>query len=124
MEIRRAGPSYTVDTLTALREGPLSDADLHLIIGIDQYREFEDWHRPDRIREMARLAVMDRGGEGVDRDRAAETEGLVRVPVRRIDISSTMVRRRVRAGESIATLVHPEVARIIEAEGLYRDAGD
>lgn len=119
VEIRRAGPSYTVDTLRALRDGSLADARIYLIMGVDQYRDFSHWHRPDAIRRMATLAVMDRGGEGVDEERADEDTDLVRVPVRRIDVSSTKVREMVGRGEDVSTLVGPEVARIIEAEGLY-----
>lgn len=121
VEVRRDGPSYTADTLRTLRDGPLADARIYLIMGIDQYRDFPDWHRPDAIRRMATLAVMDRGGEGVDEERADEDTDLVRVPVRRVDVSSTKVREMVGRGEDVATLVAPEVARIIEAEGLYRD---
>lgn len=121
VEIRRDGPSYTVDTLRTLRDGPLADARIYLIMGVDQYRDFPDWHRPDAIRRMATLAVMDRGGEGVDGERAGEDTGLVRVPVRRIDVSSTKVREMAGRGEDVSTLVAPEVARIIDAEGLYRE---
>lgn len=121
VEVRREGPSYTADTLRTLRDGPLAGARIYLIMGIDQYRDFPRWHRPDAIRRMATLAVMDRGGEGVDEERADEDPGLVRVPVRRVDVSSTKVREMVGGGEDVSTLVAPEVARIIEAEGLYRD---
>ena len=141
VEIRRAGPSYTVDTLRALTgadgqgEGSeavaseggagalLADDRLYLIVGIDQFRDFTSWHRPEEIRELVTLAIMDRGGEGLDEERAERADDLVRVPVRRVDVSSTMVRQKVRAGESVAGLVHPEVARIIDVEGLYRDGG-
>lgn len=120
LEIRRDGPSYTVDTLRTLRDGPLADARIYLIMGVDQYRDFSDWHRPDAIRRMATLAVMDRAGEGVDGERADEDADLVRVPVRRVDVSSTEVREMVGRGEDVSALVDPEVARIIDAEGLYQ----
>lgn len=123
VELRRDGPSYTVETLRLLRDGPLADARIHLIMGIDQYRDFPSWHRPDAIRRMATLTVMDRGGERVDEERARDDDDLIRVPVRRIDVSSTKVREMVRRGEDVSTLVHPEVARIIEAEGLYSGSG-
>lgn len=131
IEVRREGPSYTVDTLRALRDKH-PDAEIFLIMGIDQYRAMESWHRPDEVRALATLAVMDRGGEGVEaeekptsreestaREQAGET-GVIRVPVQRIDISSTRIRSAVDRGEGIADMVQPEVARIIRAEGLYR----
>lgn len=124
-ELRRAGPSYTVDTLNELREGPLADdVAVFLIIGIDQYRVFEQWKAPHEIQELAQLAVMDRGGEGL-RDRAAPSRSIpvpgdvVSVDVRRVDVSSTQIRERVRTGEDIGILVPAAVARIIETEGLY-----
>lgn len=146
LEMRREGPSYTVDTLRTLaealrdesssqvRDESPSDVELFLIMGIDQYRSFESWHRPDEIRELATLVVMDRGGEGADApvvaggagssdddvvDRA-DDEDVVRVPVGRVDVSSTEVRAAAGRGEPVEELVPSAVARIIEAEGLYR----
>ena len=124
-ELRRDGPSFTVDTLNELREGPLAgDVAVFLIIGIDQYRVFDDWEAPHEIHELAQLAVMDRGGEGLV-DVAAPSRSIpmagdvVSVEVRRVDVSSTQIRERVRTGEDIKTLVPPAVAHVIEAEGLY-----
>lgn len=130
VEIHREGVSYTVDTLDALHdEAP--DAELYLIVGLDQYRIFDTWREPARILTLASLAVMDREGEsivaaeGVSGDEAVPGRPLapgavISVPVERIDISSTQVRAAVRRGEAIEQLVPREVARIIEAEGLYQ----
>lgn len=123
LEIRREGPSYTVDTLETLSRGEASGAELFVIMGVDQYRAFESWHRPEEIRELATLAVMDRGGEGVDPGVAEDDESVVRVPVRRVDVSSTEVRAAAGRGEPVDDLVPPTVARIIEDEGLYRVDG-
>lgn len=120
LEIGREGPSYTVDTLEALRRGEASGAELFLIVGVDQYRAFESWHRPGEIRELATLAVMDRGGEGLDPEVAEEDESVVRVHVGRVDVSSTEVRAAAGRGEPVDDLVPAAVARIIEDEGLYR----
>jgi nicotinate-nucleotide adenylyltransferase len=62
IEVERSGPSYTVDTVRALR-AELGDADLFLIIGVDQYRAFDAWRNPAGILAHACLAVMDRVGE-------------------------------------------------------------
>lgn len=128
IEINREGPSFTVDTLRALRaEEP--DADIFLIMGIDQHRAFDTWHRPDEVRALATLVVMDRDGQSAGNPASGalprtpgdgRDEGAVPVPVTRVDVSSTKVRATVDRGEPIADLVPPEVARIIEAEGLYR----
>lgn len=123
LELGRAGPSYTVDTLTELRNEHGSDVELFLVMGIDQYRAFESWHRPDEIRELATLVVMDRGGERADPATAEDDGSVVRVPVRRVDVSSTEVRAAVGRGEPVDDLVPPEAARIIADEGLYRGDG-
>ncbi len=134
VEIRREGPSFTVDTLRAMRDDA-PDAELFLVIGIDQHRTFDSWREPEAILGLARLAVMDREGDSVldadsvpaggpelDADHAREDLGgrVVAVHVQRVDVSSTQVRDAVARGESVTDLVSPEVARIIEAEGLYR----
>lgn len=130
LEVAREGPSYTVDTLRALRESEPPGTDLFLIMGVDQYRAFESWREPDAIRSMATLAVMDRRGESVDDTAVGDAadgpgggrgrEGVVRVPVGRVDVSSTRVRAAADRGDSIAEMVPAEVLRIIDAEGLYR----
>jgi nicotinate-nucleotide adenylyltransferase len=115
VELERPPPSYTVDTLAALRGRHGSEAELFLILGVDQYRALEDWHEPDRVRSLATIVVMDRAGEGVE-----ARPGVVPVRVRRVDVSSTAVRARVARGRSIDEMVPPGVATIIEREELYR----
>ena len=119
LEIDRDGPSYTVDTLRELRRS-MRDAELYLIMGADQFASFGTWREPDAIVRLARLAVMDRAG-----DRAADVEpgvpvgDAVFVPVRRVDVSSTDVRARRRAGEDLGDSVPEAVRAIIERERLY-----
>ena len=144
IEVERSGPSYTVDTVRALR-AQLGDADLFLIIGVDQYRAFDAWRDPAGILEHACLAVMDRVGEsarsvcpevltvserhardgspGPDEIEVSAGPPVTRVvfaPVERIDLSSTEIRKRVRAGDDVSRLVPAPVLEIIEREGLYR----
>ncbi|MGH7483144.1 MAG: nicotinate (nicotinamide) nucleotide adenylyltransferase, partial [Longimicrobiales bacterium] len=63
LELDRDGPSYTVDTLRALRRDRPGTA-LHLLIGADQWREFESWREPGAIEELARVCVLGRAGSG------------------------------------------------------------
>jgi nicotinate-nucleotide adenylyltransferase len=117
LEVRRAGVSYTVDTLRELR-GRWEGAQLHLIIGADQYRVLDTWREPAEIARLARVTVMSRNGsEGPPGPQAHEAT--IVVPVTRIDISSTDVRERLRSGRSVAYLVPAAVRRIIEHKGLY-----
>lgn len=124
LELRRPGPSYTVDTLrellSAARAGAADDEppELVLIIGHDQYRTFDSWRSAETIRRLATLAVMDRGGEGLLGP--TEPGEVVRVPVRRVDVSSTEVRARIGRGEDVSALLPERVSRIIREKGLYR----
>jgi nicotinate-nucleotide adenylyltransferase len=118
VELRRPEPSYTVDTLRGLRDRFGPDAELFLLVGRDQYDVFASWHEPDEIRRLATVAVMDRGGAGAEPSPSGGP--VVRVPVERIDVSSTQVRARAAAGEPLGDLVSSDVARIIERDGLYR----
>lgn len=126
IEVDRPGPSYMADTLRLLRE-TTPDADPTLILGADQAMQLRTWHDPERVLELARLAVADR--EGVDRDDvAAALDGLAGADaidgfaLPRIEISSTLVRERAAAGLPIRYLVPDAVADRIERQGLYRGA--
>lgn len=113
LELRRDGPSYTVDTLRALRARH-PDAELVLLLGADQYAELGTWRAPDVIVRLARIGVLTRGGTA-----GTAGEGAVHVPVTRIDLSSTDVRERVALGKSIRYLVPDGVIRIIKDYRLY-----
>lgn len=117
-EINREGLSYTVDTLEHLA-GRYADAELFFLLGQDALTGFMQWRKPERILELATLALMMRSGAGdVGGWRAAER--LVRVSTRRVDVSSTEIRRRLREKKSIRGFVPESVERFIEARGLYR----
>jgi nicotinate-nucleotide adenylyltransferase len=115
VELQRTGPSYTVDTLRELKRQHEQD-ELFLLVGVDQVREFATWREPQEVLRSARLIMLSRSG-------IEETPpgGIVHktVPVTRIDVSSTLVRERVRAGQPIRYLVPDGVEKIIVAERLY-----
>jgi nicotinate-nucleotide adenylyltransferase len=115
LELRRTGPSYTADTLEELSTR-FERAELFLLVGADVTVDLVRWYRPERILELATLAVLDRGGDAVHELPGAR---VVRVPVTRIDISATEIRRRAACGESIRYLVPDAVREIIRREGLY-----
>ncbi len=124
LEAERPGASYTVDTLEALHERA-PGIELTFIIGGDMAAALPLWHEPERIVQLARLAVAER--EGIARDvvlerlsavpGAAERVQFFDMP--RLDVSSSLIRRRVRAGRPVRYLVPDGVAQYIEREGLY-----
>jgi nicotinate-nucleotide adenylyltransferase len=124
IEVDRPGPSYTADTLHALNER-LPAASLVLVLGADQAARLPEWHRPDDVLQVAIVAVAEREGARREEVRRAVTglEGADRVrffDMPRIDLSSTEVRRRARAGRPLRHLVPPGVEELIGERNLYR----
>ena len=117
-EIRREGLSYTVDTLEEIARNN-AGAQLFLLIGQDTLSGFHGWKRPDRIRQLATLAVMERAGSPGS-GREPSSDGVVAISTRRVDVSSTEIRKRLADGKSIRGFVPEAVERYIAARGLYR----
>jgi nicotinate-nucleotide adenylyltransferase len=126
LEVERGGPSYTVETVRQLRErGP--EDELTWIAGGDMALGLPDWRNPDGVLELARFAIAEREDavrERIERVLAgmAGRDSVVFFDMPRIDVSSSMIRRRVAAGLPIRYLVPDEVAEYIGAHGLYRSA--
>ena len=124
VEVEVPGRSYTVDTLTRLHDARPEDH-LTFIVGGDMARSLPQWREPEAILALAELGVAAREGVGRD-DILATLSGLPGATERlrffdmpRIDISSTLVRHRVAAGEPVRYLVPDAVADYIASEGLY-----
>jgi nicotinate-nucleotide adenylyltransferase len=126
VEMERPGPSYTVDSLAQLRAHLGNDVGLVLIMASDSFAEIGSWREPDRLLELAELAVGPRPGTplpdpGTLRERfgaAAARIHLLDGPS--LDVSSSEIRARVAAGRPIRYLVPRAVEELITARGLYR----
>jgi nicotinate-nucleotide adenylyltransferase len=120
VEINRAGLSFTVDTLTHFA-GLYSSDERFLLLGKDVLGTFDQWKEPSRVVSLARPVLLERGDE-TESSLPAAMRGaeILRLPTRRIDISSTEIRERVRGGRSIAGFVTDGVAAYIARAGLYR----
>ena len=116
-EIGRPGLSFTVDTLAGLAAA-IPDAELFLLLGADAYALFDQWREPDRVRSLATLVVMVRGDEASPAPTAMP--GVQLLQSRRVDISSTELRARVRDGRTIRGFVPDAVADYIAEHRLYR----
>jgi nicotinate-nucleotide adenylyltransferase len=118
VELAREGPSYTVETLDALRAARPED-ELVLIVGSDTFPEMKTWRDPEGIFARATIAVVTRPG-------GAPAAPLPEQPkVRCVDgagllVSSTAIRLLVAAGRSVRYLVPEPVADYIAKRGLYR----
>ncbi|MCK9518710.1 MAG: nicotinate-nucleotide adenylyltransferase [Dehalococcoidia bacterium] len=113
-EVRRAGPSFTVETLQELHaEG---HRELVLALGADALADLPNWKEPERIAELATLAVAPKPGSPVP---AASAPAHVVVDMPPLAINSTMIRARVAAGLPIRYLVPGDVERYIREHRLY-----
>ena len=124
IELGRTGPSYTVDTLEALGA---DGADLVLILSAEAFRDLRTWHRPERILELARLAVVPRDGFP-DTNRSFLAEHFPGFEDRatflggpRLRLSASELRERAASGRSLRYLVPDAVAAYIGDHALYSD---
>ena len=137
-EIRRDGPSYTVDTLATLRE-EFPDRSLGLIVGMDAFLGLPEWHRWDEILEFAHIVVAHRPGwkapdigvlgaliseHGTHRveDLHEATHGRLHIhAVTQLEIASTEIRELVAAGRDPRFLMPDAVRNEIEETGIYKE---
>lgn len=124
VEIARGAVSYTVDTLRRLgADHP--EADLHLLVGGDSLAGFASWREPRAILALARLVAYARPGAdlGSVPEWVLDRTTLVEGPL--LDLSSTALRARLGAGQTVRYLVPDAVREVVAERGLYRgiDAG-
>ena len=119
-------PSYTVRTLETLRRRFNHDVNLRLLIGADQLAQFHLWLNVARVVELAEPLVMVRPpftSESAlsalpdDGQRTVWAPRIVEVDA--MDVSSSNIRRRLAAGESVADMVAPQVEAYVRRHGLY-----
>jgi nicotinate-nucleotide adenylyltransferase len=124
IEIDRGGVSYTVDTLQQIHT-ELPDDALHFIMGSDVLADVANWKDPAEIFRLATPLIVARAGEpprdfsAVARVRDPKNAPRV-IEMRSHDVSSSEIRRRIRAGEAIDQLVPVAVADFIAEKQLYR----
>jgi nicotinate-nucleotide adenylyltransferase len=124
LELKREGPSYTLDTLLALR-GANPHAELYLVLGWDAASQLRSWHRPDEVMALAPVIIVARPGRPAPSEEDIESAGLQRDRVLVCSrptpsVSGSEIRRAIAAGQSISGKVPEAVERYIAAEGLYR----
>lgn len=120
-EMRRSGPSYTLDTVRQLRQDDAGD--IYWLIGADMVAILPQWHQPEALLREVALVLMARPGWDFDWSRLPPAYQSLRsriVPVPQLDISATAIRRRVADARPITYLVPPPVERYIHQHGLYR----
>jgi nicotinate-nucleotide adenylyltransferase len=126
LELRRDGPSYTALTLEALHREGCSPSQLYFITGSDAFAEVNTWYDYPRILGLANFVVVSRPGAPLVSELISGPQSpnpsaptVLSVKANTPDVSSTEIRRRVGAGESIEGLVPASVASHIRRHRLY-----
>jgi len=123
LEVEREGPSYTYETLELLAD-ERGDTGLVFVMGADAALGLESWKKPERVVELARIAVARRAGVSeaevatVLRSLGADADATM-LEMPQFGVSSSAVRERAAAGRPLRYLVPEPVARLIEEKGIY-----
>lgn len=125
-ETRRAGPSYTIDTLREL-QGQYPAAQLYLIMGADQARALATWHRAEDLAHTAIICVASRSDSIAAADADDALSGLPGAHLQRLQLppsplNATEIRDLSAQGQSVSALVFESVARYIDQHHLYQAA--
>ncbi len=127
LEIHREGPSFAFRTLELLVD-ELPGSELTFVMGADVAAGLERWKHPERVLELARVAIAER--PGLDRSEVDESLARLgaehrvdRIEMPSVGISSSMIRGRIAAGKPVRWLVADPVAQLIADRGLYREGG-
>lgn len=117
-EIRRGGPTFTVDTLEEiLAEQP--DTVIFLIVGADTANRLETWHRASDVVSLSTIVIVNRDDSTNTAPEFLHDARVVNVSMNPVDVSSSAIREAVARGESIDFLTSPSVASIIRDRSLY-----
>lgn len=126
VDLDRAGPHYSVDTVSLIRaQFDLGPDDCYFIVGGDSLADLLSWHNPDELIQLCRLAVAHRPEYRPDISALAEKlPGLEArldwVELLLVEYSSSAIRRRVRAGQSVRYQTPPNVVDYLYQHRLYR----
>lgn len=138
-EIERGGPSYTLDTLTSIRE-EIGDEPLIAVMGIDSFLTLPAWHRWRELTERGHILVLDRPGwcweleeplasfvaarlaEDLAPLRREPCGAIARLQTTQLEISATRIRALIGSGGSAGYLLPECVGGYIEEHGIYRSA--
>jgi nicotinate-nucleotide adenylyltransferase len=114
-EIEREGQSYTYDTITRIaKKNPNSK--IYVVIGTDQYEQLDKWYKIDELMQYITFVIVNRYKKTQEVE-----DNLIAINIPRMDISSTMIRERVKNKQSIQILVPQSVEQYIREERLYEN---
>ena len=119
LEIRRGGPTFTVDTLEEiLAEQP--GAEIFLIVGADTASRIDTWHRARDLVRLSTIVIVNRDNSTSTVSEFLQEAHVLHVIMKPVDVSSSDIREVVARGESVEGLTSPAVAELIRERGLYK----
>jgi nicotinate-nucleotide adenylyltransferase len=110
IEVKRAGPSYAIDTVTALKQ-IYPDASFTLVLGSDAARNLHKWHRSDELQKLVEVLVVKRA--------SVPASEFPEIQIDAPEISSTEIRDKVAHSQEITDLVTPTISTFIKEHQLY-----
>jgi len=125
IEIERSGPTYTVDTITALKEQLNAEEELFFILGQDNLMQLPQWHEASNLIELCYLVAAPRPGvkkpdlKALEAEIPGITQRVMLMKQPQVDINATDIRERVVRGLSVRHLVPEPVNRYIKENRLY-----
>jgi nicotinate-nucleotide adenylyltransferase len=129
IEIERPGPTYTVDTITALKQDCGPGTIVLFILGWDSLEQLPAWKQPECLVEMCYFVAIPRPGFkkpnmlSLEQKIPGITKKVIFLEKPIIDISSTAIREKIAGGEKINKLVAGPVAEYIKKHNLYHSGG-
>lgn len=117
-EIRRGGPTFTVDTLEEIL-GEEPDSEIFLIVGADTANRLETWHRASDVVRLSTIVIVNRDNSTNAAPGFLRDAKVVNVSMDPVDVSSSAIREAVARGESINSLTSSSVASIVRDRSLY-----
>lgn len=122
IEIKNSnGKSYTVNTLTRLKELYKNDnVTFFLILGVDSLIDFPKWKSPEKLFSLAKIVALKRPGFEIGNIKREYLENVIFVNTELMDISSTLIREKVKKNLPVNSLVLPEIEKYIKQHNLYK----
>jgi len=128
MEINRSGPSYTVDTITELKNICLPGAEILLVVGADAFLEIRTWFDVKRLLSLCKIVVVVRPGNAGVEEFAEKLQedfdsriSILQMPL--LEISATHIRKKIARGEGVRSLMPQTAEEYAISHGLYSACG-
>jgi nicotinate-nucleotide adenylyltransferase len=116
IEINRSGPTYSIDTVMEL-ERIYPGSEFSLVLGTDALRNIQSWHRFDELIEKVEFLQLLRSGESVNEVELPAGIEVNLVQGAMLDISSTLIRKKVAKSEDVSELVDAKILDLVK--GIY-----